>query len=520
MKRIASLLLGLAMAAAALSGCGAQGRETAAQEFPDAVSIVLSDDGIIVDGKAVSTDESAAVHTAHDIVCYESGRDFTYGEGTEADEHTAEEAEAHTVVHITQPGTYALSGTLSAGQIAVDLGEDAEDDPAAVVTLILNGVDITCTVAPAVIFYNVYECAAGDEEDASPAVDTSAAGANVVLSDGSVNNITGSYVARIYKEGTTDKLHKYDGAFYSRMSMNIGGESEGTGVLNIDGDNEGLDSELHLTINGGVINITAENDGINTNEDGVSVTTINGGTITITGGLGAEGDGIDSNGYLVVNGGTVLTTANPQAGEGGIDSDSGICLNGGTVIALGSRNDSAAADSAQALIELTFRTTVSEGSEVELRDSGGTAVVSFTAPRDFSSATLSVPELAWDSTYTLWVDGVQQQYIGTGTMAGPGGGGQPPEDMERPEDAGRPTEGGAAPEGETPPAGSTPPEPTGTPSQGEGMEPPEGGQPPEKMEPGGRPGDGGAADEPGETAFVITADSHAFQGVGDLVSGE
>ena len=94
----------------------AQGRETAAQEFPDAVSIVLSDDGIIVDGKAVSTDESAAVHTAHDIVCYESGRDFTYGEGTEADEHTAEEAEAHTVVHITQPGTYALSGTLSAGQ--------------------------------------------------------------------------------------------------------------------------------------------------------------------------------------------------------------------------------------------------------------------------------------------------------------------------------------------------------------------------------------------------------------------
>lgn len=99
MKRIASLLLGLAMAAAALSGCGAQGRETAAQEFPDAVSIVLSNDGIIVDGKAVSTDESAAVHTAHDIVCYESGRDFTYGEGTEADEHTAEEAEAHTVVH-------------------------------------------------------------------------------------------------------------------------------------------------------------------------------------------------------------------------------------------------------------------------------------------------------------------------------------------------------------------------------------------------------------------------------------
>ena len=509
--RLGSALTCLALLTACAGGGGTP--ETGAPAA-DETSIVLSDSGVEVDGQAAPDSADAAVYVGADIVYYEDGRDETYGEGAEEDAHTAEEAAAHTVVTITQPGTYRVSGTLSLGQLAVDLGEDAEEDPEAVVTLILDGADITCTVAPAVIFYNVYECAAGDEEDASPAVDTSAAGANVVLSDGSVNNITGSYVARIYKEGTTDKLHKYDGAFYSKMSMNVDGETAGTGVLNLTADNEGLDSELHLTINGGVINITAENDGINTNEDGVSVTTINGGTITITGGLGAEGDGIDSNGYLVVNGGTVLTTANPQAGEGGI------CLNGGTVIALGSRNDSAAADSAQALIELTFRTTVSEGSEVELRDSGGTAVVSFTAPRDFSSATLSVPELAWDSTYTLWVDGVQQQYTGTGTMAGPGGGGQPPEDMERPEDAGRPTEGGAAPEGETPPAGSTPPEPTGTPSQGEGMEPPEGGQPPEKMEPGGRPGDGGAADEPGETAFVITADSHAFQGVGDLVSGE
>ena len=515
--RLGSALMCLAL----LTAC-AGGGETPETVAPAAgeTSIVLSDSGVEVDGQAAPAGADAAVYVGADIVHYEDGRDETYGEGAEEDAHTAEEAAAHTVVTITQPGTYRVSGTLSLGQLAVDLGEDAEEDPEAVVTLILDGADITCTVAPAVIFYSVYECASGDEEEASPAVDTSAAGANVVLSDGSVNNITGSYVARIYKEGTTDKLHKYDGAFYSKMSMNVDGETAGTGVLNLTADNEGLDSELHLTINGGVINITAENDGINTNEDGVSVTTINGGTITITGGLGAEGDGIDSNGYLVVNGGTVLTTANPQAGEGGIDSDSGICLNGGTVIALGSRNDSAAADSAQALIELTLRTTVPEGSEVELRDSEGTAVVSFTAPRDFSSATLSVPELAWDSTYTLWVDGVQQQYTGTGTMDAPGGGGggQPPEGMEPPGDG--PADGGGTPPAEEPPAGETPPEPTGTPSQGEGMEPPEGGQPPEGMAPGGRPGDGGAADEPGETAFVITADSHAFQGVGDLVSGE
>ena len=198
--------------------------------------------------------------------------------------HTAEEAVAHTVVTITQPGTYRLSGTLSAGQVAVDLGEDAEEDPDAVVTLILDGVDITCTVAPAVIFYNVYECGSKDTETASPTVDTSAAGANVLLADGSVNTVTGSHMARIYKEGTDKKLHKYDGAFYSKMSMNVDGESDESGTLNIIADNEGLDSELHLTINGGSIFITAQNDGINTNEDGVSVTTINGGRLSINAG--------------------------------------------------------------------------------------------------------------------------------------------------------------------------------------------------------------------------------------------
>ena len=263
MQRAYPVLLSLALAVPVLTGCGGQTAETTSA-FPDATSIVLSDDGVTVDGEAAPTDETAAVYTAHDIVYYEAGRDFTYGEGTEADEHTAEEAAAHTVVHITQPGTYAVSGTLSAGQIAVDLGEDAEDDQSAVVTLILNGADITCTVAPAVIFYSVYECGSTDE-DAAATVDTSAAGANVLIADGTVNNVTGSYVARIYEpdsvvlseDGTevadSSKLHKYDGAFYSKMSMNVGGGEDGSGVLNITADNEGLDTELHLTINGGTV---------------------------------------------------------------------------------------------------------------------------------------------------------------------------------------------------------------------------------------------------------------------------
>ena len=86
-------------------------------------------------------------------------------------------------------------------------------------------------MASAIIFYNVYECGSKDSETASKDVDTSKAGANVIIADGTENNINGSYVAKIYKsvtlseDGTevTDskKLHKYDGAFYSKMSMNV-----------------------------------------------------------------------------------------------------------------------------------------------------------------------------------------------------------------------------------------------------------------------------------------------------------
>lgn len=52
--------------------------------YPDAVTVELSDSGITTD------DDSITV--TNDIVYYEAGHDFTYGEGTEADEHTAEEA--------------------------------------------------------------------------------------------------------------------------------------------------------------------------------------------------------------------------------------------------------------------------------------------------------------------------------------------------------------------------------------------------------------------------------------------
>ena len=159
-KSLFSLFLGFAMALAC-AACTQGGAPTVSNPAPaqpgssgrpDAVQILLSDAGITVDGQTASIHPEDAVYVGNGIIYYEDGTDETYGEGSEEEKHSAEEAAAHTVVTITRPGSYEISGALSQGQIFVDLGAEAKTDPEAVVTLILNGVDLTCTVAPAVFF--------------------------------------------------------------------------------------------------------------------------------------------------------------------------------------------------------------------------------------------------------------------------------------------------------------------------------------------------------------------------------
>jgi hypothetical protein len=411
----------------------------------------------------VTGPNSFSVFGSKDIVYYEDRESYEsgnpYGEGEEWERHSQEEAERHTVINITAPGAYRVTGTLPAGQIRINLGEDAYEDPNAVVELILDGADITCTVAPAIVFQNVYECDGNWSTDTAKAdVDTAAAGANLILVG--ENTVSGSHVAKIFKDKKGEKkLWKQDGAIYSYMSMNV----FGPGSLLLTADNEGLGTELHLSVNGGDITIRSDNDGINTNEDGVSVTTINGGNLRIMAGLGAEGDGIDSNGYLVINGGTVFSAANP-ASDAGLDSDLGSFVNGGTVVALGSSMDWAESDSGQVTMNLQFASYREGDLTVAWED--GTAVFEFDPGtvfgeyrRHYQGAILSCPGFAQGETYHVFQNGAQMAYTSTDVMRGPGGprpqGGMP-EGQEPPGGF----DGNRPPDGEMPsmPAGQQPPE--------------------------------------------------------------
>lgn len=259
--------------------------------------------------------------------------------------HTSAEAAQNKVLHITKAGTYVLSGVWN-GQILVDLGDSDETfaDSAAKVTLVLNGVNITNTVAPGIVFYSAYECdnTWEDRGEYSVDVDTADAGANVIIADGTENTVSGYNIFRMLKtkykneDDTSEikvqkKQRKIDAAFYSYVTMNIDAEPENTGKLTVDSGFEGLDSELHLALNGGNIVINSQDDGINVNEDNVSVLLINGGNTEINAALGAEGDGVDSNGFVVINGGKISVNG-IVAPDSAIDSEDGIYYNGGEVV--------------------------------------------------------------------------------------------------------------------------------------------------------------------------------------------
>ena len=328
-------------------------------------SIILGDT-ITVDGQAIGA-EPAAVY-----LCRQTE--------THGDVPAELSGLVNRVVTITAPGTYRICGTGEDVQLAVRAG--AEDD----VRLILDGADITCRTAPALVVYS--------------ARDPRTAGAYAVtleIASGSVNRIAGSHTVRIQDTDT-----KLDGAVCSLVSLGV----EGEGTLTIDADNEGLEVKFgHLTINGGVLDIQSGDDPLNVSEDGVGVLTMNGGYVfsAVKAAAGGEGDGIDSNGWIVFNGGTAINLAHPTSQDSGIDADMGSTINGGVIVGAGNMYDPIDAASGQLFMMLEFAESTDD--LLVVTDSAGKPVFAYDFPHDYMYIAFSSPDLRAGESYRVYLGG-------------------------------------------------------------------------------------------------------------------
>ena len=218
-------------------------------DLSGATKIALSDDGCTVDGGGAKTDGST--------------------------------------VTITGGGTYLLSGTLSAGQIVVDAGDDT-------VVLALGGVELTGSTEAAIL--------------------VAQAKLTVVYTvEGTENSVTAG-------SASDDE----SAALYSHDDLILDGE----GVLTVtDASNNGVQSADSLAVFAGTLRVTAANNALK-GKDSVEVT---GGALTAvsTGGdcIQSSNDTDAGRGFVHIYGGTFdLTAAND-----GIQAETRLTVEGGTL---------------------------------------------------------------------------------------------------------------------------------------------------------------------------------------------
>lgn len=228
----------------------------------------------------------------------------------------------------------------------------------------------------------------------------------------------------------------------------------GTHTLN-SSENEGIESKDTLLITGGTWTVNASDDGMNAK----NLLQIDDGTITV---CSANNDGLDSNGSLLINGGTITVLARTMPEEAFDTDNTPFEINGGTVIGIG---PSAIFPTAQKQNVLMIGGSGNIDS-LSLQDGQGKTLFEFKDSADFLSSnqqaiTLSSPLLTTGLEVHILINGsdggtvtIENGVTQLGTiqsMGGPGGkGGQQKPGGMRPGNNGDNT-GSTGDTGQTPP---------------------------------------------------------------------
>ncbi|MDE7321719.1 MAG: carbohydrate-binding domain-containing protein [Lachnospiraceae bacterium] len=176
--------------------------------------------------------------------------------------------------------------------------------------------------------------------------------------------------------------------------------------------------------------------GMGDNEPDASIN-ISGGVLRVN----AEGDGLDSNGYITVSGGEVYVTGPTHGGDAAIDYGIDAVVSGGIVVAAGQGNmaQNFGTDSTQGAILVNTQAQNEAGSDIVLLDNNGSELLAWTAQKSYNSVTISCPEIKADGTYTVKMGENTTDVTMNGLIYGQGvsfgggrrglGGGEKPEGM-------------------------------------------------------------------------------------------
>lgn len=273
---------------------------------------------------------------------------------------------------------------------------------------------------------------------------------------------------QLIMEGGTYTLNTEDDSIHSNGAVAVNGGdyiiSSGddgihadAGVVISDGNvtisesYEGIEG-LSIDIVGGEIFITASDDGLNAagGNDGSgmegtkrdSFASIVGAYITISGGkvyINASGDGIDSNGDVMVSGGETYLSGPTNNGNGSLDYNGTGIVTGGIFAAAASSGMGQNFDSSstQGVIMISLDPQEA-GTQIVLKDSAGTELLSWQASKEYSSILVSCPEIEKGGSYTLEA-GTAEKSVSMDELVygesvhmegGPGGGRMKPEGMK------------------------------------------------------------------------------------------
>jgi hypothetical protein len=283
------------------------------------------------------------------------------------------------------------------GDFTIDAGGDGiksdQEDSTDKGWIIIDGGTYSITAVSGGIQAQTYLTINGGEFDITATGDALHSSGDITIIDGSITLSSGD-----------DGVHADD-------TLSIEG-----GALTVTDSYEGLEA-AYIYISGGDTTVYAQDDGLNaaggndsTNSNpqdnfsssGDYLIDISGGNLNIIITSNQDTDGIDSNGSISISGGTTYLSTPGGILDSGDSSDSTISITGGTFVAAGSTSMFEAPDSAsQGVAIILYTSTQSSGTDINVSDSSGNSLASFTPENSYTCVIVSSPEMSSGSTYTL-----------------------------------------------------------------------------------------------------------------------